>query len=479
MLKLNGKTIEGKLIRKSFSITLISVCFVFAVVFFLRKQTDGLIQNFKIISVSDDGIFTMSPTGSQPVFRFVGNQDRTYIGYYNSLNEIQMLYYDSRSNKFSEPVTVWANWGYWHSSGIIGNDHANPSIIVLQNQTKIDENGKILVAAAEHFGRLEIKKSINPEDVSKWTTPISLIEKEATYARLIELNDGTIWAIVRLSRPNVNAVATFFVFLSNDSGESWTSPKLIVDTDDKEKPSSIYITTFYDAIRGYIHFMFNTVVYNDPVSGKHRYQNIYYARYDHTKNIWYNARGDLISNGMPLILNDADVVYETDNTPGGEDWTYLSDLKIDKYGSPFLLSINDCNLGDVSSWSRGDIRNIEILRHNWSRQHWVTEIVGVSARFNYVNMATFEYKNPDVVYAFPPNKHGYGELTRYSRNIIGKWTLAMITQNTVGVHHARPFAVIGGQGNSALKLLWSVIDEDYLGSPYTDWNSQICGLFIE
>lgn len=433
--------------------------------------------NREVVRVADDGIFTMSPTGSQPVFRYVGNYDRTYIGYYSSHNEIQIMSYDAGSDHFSMPVTLWSDWGN-SSGGVLGDDHANPSIIVLSNQKNSNENGKVLVAAAEHGYRLQTRKSTEAEDISTWEEPVSLLDNKATYARLIELSDGKVWLIVRQSHGNSNARATFFLFTSDDAGDSWVGPELIADTDDVKDSSALYLTTAYDGLRNRMHFMFNLAVYDDPVQGVARYKNIYYANYDHIQGKWFNAQESVISAGLPIIVSDSDLVYESNSDASEEDWTYLSDIKTDRDGHVYLLSNNDPDRGDLSI--NTDNRDEEILRHHWTNEGWKTERVGRSARFSsYTNMATFEYGNTDIIYGFPPNDKGYGDLARFKRLENGVWQEEKITVGTIGKHHARPFAVIDGGRDyppSKLKLLWCLIDGNYGESPYTDWTSSIQAL---
>lgn len=456
-------------------ITIISIMIICCLGCDKSSHNEGNLNN-TVVQIADDGIFTMSPTGSQPVFRYVGNYDRTYIGYYNSHNEIQIKSYDAESDKFSMPVTLWSDWGK-SSGGVLGDDHANPSIIVLSNQRNNNENGKILVAAAEHGYRLQTRKSMGAEDISTWEKPVPLLDNKATYARLIELNDGKVWLIVRLSHGTSNSRATFFLFTSDDGGDNWSGPELIADTDDVKDSSAVYLTTTYDGLRNRIHFMFNLAVYDEPVQGVARYKNIYYANYDHIQGKWSSASGSIISSGLPLIISNSDLVYESNNDVPVA-WTYLSDIKIDKDGHAYLLSINDPGRGDLSI--NTDNIDEEILRHNWTNEGWKTERVGRSARFSsYTNMATFENGNTDTVYGFPPNEKGYGELARFTRLGNGGWQEEQITVGTFGKHHARPFTVIDGGSNyppSKLKLLWCLIDGNYGESPYTDWTSSIQAL---
>ena len=432
----------------------------------------------KVVEVAHDGIFTMSPTGSQPAYRYIGRYDRVYIGYFNSLNEIQILTYDRDANEFSPPVTLWQDWGS-RCNGMLGDDHANPAIVVLAHQNDPEEKRKIVVASAEHGCRLDVVKSVNQEDIEQWHEPIQLMNEKATYARLIELNDGTLWLIVRQSWADSNARATFFYFVSNDSGASWSGPNILVDTDDLRDASSIYLTSYQDRSNSRIHFMFNKVVYDDPVKGVHRYQDVYYAAYDYISDLWLGASGATLASSTPLILSRADPVYLTDSTPQEEDWTYLSDIKVDAEGAPFLLSLNNIGLGFVSR--QLSCKEAQIIRHSFVGGQWVNEVVGLSAIFNYTNMATFDQDDVGVVYGFEQNQYCYGELTRYRIGCDSEWCGERLTANTQGKSHARPFAVIDaddGYPRSRLRVLWSMIDENYPGSPYTEWESSIFALIV-
>ncbi len=441
----------------------------------LLVSCGGVSENFsaQIKEVSGDGIFTMSPTGSQPVYRYIGKYDRVYFGYYNSLNEIKINYYDNNDRKIGMPVTLWSDWGL-SSDGFLGDDHANPSIIVLANQKDSNQNGRILVASAEHGNRLQVRKSSFTESLVMWSQPILILDSKATYARLIELKDGTIWLISRLSRFNSNARATFFYTVSKDSGETWSEQKLLVDTNGVSGASSVYLSSYYERLSNRIHFVFNIAEYNNPVDGVSRYKDIYYANIDPQTDTWYNARSKVIGSST-LMISESDLVYKSsDSFP--VEWTYLSDIKIYFNKNPYIyiVSINDPGRGDATYGD--DNVDEEILRHHWDGTEWITNRVGRSARFSsYVNMATLDYLDADRIYGFTPNQNGYGRLTEFHMKR-GIWSSKILSDSSDAHHEARIFSVIDAEPNyptSKAAIFFNVIVPPYGESPYTEWTSRV------
>lgn len=428
----------------------------------------------QVITIDEDGIFTMSPTGSYPIFDYCGKYDRTYIGYYSSDHTIKLRYWEHISGRLSNAVTLWQEWGYCAGRGtVLGDDHANPAVIVLKYQRGANalHNGKLLVATAEHGsvvegrGRLQVRRSSRSEDISSWEDPNELSSTNATYARLIETFDGKIWLFCRLFSTAANSRATFYYWISETAGDVWVGPELLIDTDDGVT-DAIYMAVAENMASDGLHFMFNRMVYHKPVKNVHRYQDIYYVYYDVASSTWHRCDGTLLT--LPLTLSSVDIVYKTDNTPGSEDWTYLSNITADENGEPYLLSCNDQDKGTSSPGGIG-----EVLRHHYDKKEcrWITEKVCSTARFQYLNLAALGPNNVDVIYACVPNHSGVGELQKWKRKE-GQWVKVLdITKGSLG-HNARPYVTQCGSGGT--RILWSYITQ-YKGSPYNDWESKILG----
>jgi hypothetical protein len=366
-------------------------------------------------------------------------------------------YWDEDGNFVSNAVALWHQWGKSSSGFVIGDDHANPSIIVLKHQKGEYEknNGKLLVAAAEHGWRLEIKKSVFTENITAWEPSVRIVDKGATYARLVELSDGQILLFARMSNSAPNSRATYYYWVSDDSGQTWSEPKLLIDSDMGTK-DAIYLELVTNSENNEIHFMFNIVKYNDLQSGKNRYQDIYYIYYDLKDDKWKKRNSDVVD--LPLTPSKIDYVYKSNV----DDWTYLSDIKIDNNGIPRLLSITDIN--------RFEYEEITVNEHYFNDK-WVTDTISYTGRFNYVNMASYDGNNTNMIYTFPEDSNGNSQMEIW-RKKDGKWSkYVQITNDDYG-HHARPVSIVGSE--SSLRVLWNYITM-YEGSPYTNWKSMIMG----
>ena len=109
-----------------------------------------------------------------PAEHYQGRHRRTYIAYYSSDSEVKVLYYDHDLRFLSDPVTIAQNWGS-------GDDHSSPTLHVIKHGR---DAGRILIAYAEHNGRLKTRRSTSAEDISLWDSPVSVESDNATYAKL-------------------------------------------------------------------------------------------------------------------------------------------------------------------------------------------------------------------------------------------------------------------------------------------------------
>ncbi len=358
---------------------------------------------------------------------------------------------------------------------MIGDDHANPSIIVLKNQTgrHAVHNGKLLVAAAEHGtgvsgrGRLQVRRSIEPYKIDQWEPSIELRDTRATYSSLFQTIDGTIYLFCRLSRTAPNSRATFYYWISNDAGQKWSQPQLLIDANEGTD-DAIYLVASSDLKNNSLHIGINRMDYDNPVDGVWRYRDLYYLRLDTVTQKGYKADGTSIGS-PPFYLNELEQVYITQSDVGKEDWTYISDIKDSSQG-PRIVSITDYGRGSADALPCD--RTILVLYHYFSNGSWYTETVGQSATFHYVCMASlFEGYQPKVL-GFVPGKGG-GSIPTIFKRENECWQIDEqfnISKNNV--YHARPF--ISQPDGKGLFAIWSVI-EDYHASPYTEWKSRIIG----
>ena len=446
-----------------------------------KRETISANANFKIQTLSEDGILTMSPSGSHPITKYKGQFNRTYFGYYSSNHNIKVQYFDNDNYTMSQPVVLWRNWGYNSAGNTLGDDHANPSILVLRQQKGeyAMHNGKLIVASAEHGaaaekrGRLQVKRGVSPESISKWEEAIYLRNTRATYARLLELSDGTIFLFCRLSRVAPNSRATFFFWHSEDAGHSWKEKELLVDANDGTD-DAIYIVVSPDKDGNILHIAANRLDYNNPKDDVWRYRDIYYLKYDSFSKTWSGADSRYLGI-PPFKLSELDAVWVSESEPEIEDWTYISDIK-GTSSVPHLVSITDKGRGSVSALDGK--RPIKIYYHTFRNAEWITEEVGQSSRgessgFTYVTMGTLISLNPVCVLGFVSSKNGTMPVI-YNRTDLG-WSLDNrfpVMSKSTGVH-TRPFTV--GFEETGLVGIWSRISE-YHGSPYTDWQADIIGV---
>ncbi len=433
-------------------------------------------KNYELIELSSDGILTMSPSGSHPITQYKGRFDRTYFGYYTSGYQVVMQWFDNDSFISSGPEVLWEDWGCNSDRNKLGDDHANPSIIVLRYQKGdyTQHNGKLLVAAAEHGGRLEVRRGISPESIDKWEQPVSLRSTRATYSRIIEMADGTLFLFCRLSHVAPNSRATFFFWKSSDAGNNWTKGELLIDAD-PGTDDAIYIAVDADDDCRSFHVAANRVDYNNPSEGVWRYRDLYYLQYRSGADTWYRANGTSLG-APPFHLNELDKVYESESVTGSEDWTYISDIK-GISSQPHVVSITEHGRGSADALS--EPRPVVIHYHTFQDKSWHTEKVGESSLgeivgFHYPTMATITSLHPLSILGFIHSEKAVIPVCYLRQG--WEWDVDEEFPRLSDVRgvHARPFTI--GFENTGLVAIWSRIT-DY-SKPYTVWESKVIGLVI-
>lgn len=462
-------------------IVLLSLVFLSA----CDEQPPPLAPFYPYPPIEDNGIFTSSPTSPTAAQRYVGTHDRTYIGFYSSTGSgnglIEIKYWDEDDKTLSDSVTLWSGWGY-DSSGLgPGDDHASPSVLVLQYQSGNNaiHNGKILVAAAEHCcsaenkGRCQTRRSVNSEDISAWESPVLLESVNATYTRLEELNNGTVYLFYRLSHTAPKARSTFYYRTSTDAGATWSARTLLADTDVTDE--GLYLLTCTNPEHTQIHCMFNRTGIDDPLPGQQRYQDIYHIYYDLLSDKWKKMDGTEVT--VPLSISELDLVYSTDeglDPIQDADWTFLWDIKTDDSGNPYLVSVT---IDEWGAFEIGEGKTPEldciVCRHNYDNG-WQTEGVslggsGQFGTYTYPAGAVLDDSDVDIIYLTPYDANKRTQLQKWQR-IDGLWIkVEDITQSSPGWNF-RPIAVRNGAGN--LRVLWCYAERySHFGPGY--WESMI------
>jgi hypothetical protein len=419
-----------------------------------------------------DGIFTYSPSNSRPVYKSHRDDRVAYVGYLTSSNTIDITKIDVRSGDVLETRTIFDNWG-WNSSGtVIGDDHANPSVIELRWQTDPSDNGKILVAAAEHGsavegrGRLSVTRSTKPVSIFLWDSAVSILERYATYPRLVETVTGTIFLFCRVSeRQAPNSRASFAYWTSDDGGRMWSEQRFLVDAGSLGD-DTVYAFFDYDESTDRIHAAFNRLAYDDPADGVWRYQDVFYGYVD-CQNEVFVSESDCEFD-MPVYLSDIQPIYDTDDTAGAEDWTFVSDI-VAHDGGVTIVSLNVRDRGSDRPSNVG--WSTDVLYHQKTSTEWTVQEVGSSDSFWYPSMAAIDPTNPNRVFFMIDRIDGGSYLVE---RVVSDATIAdrVLIESAFG-ELARPFVIPGQRGT--YRVFMNLIQE-YAGSPYIDWDSRVIGL---
>ncbi len=439
------------------AITLVIILSILGLVFVYQgKKRNGIL-------IASDGIFTMSPSGTYPAFHHEGSHNRTYIGYYTSDAKVKLVYYDEDEKELGEPVTLWSDWAE-------GDDHAGPSVLVLQNQKgeNSKHNGKILAASTAIFYDLpaQIRRSTYSENISEWEEPVTF-DIHVEYPTLIELQDGTIYLFyAKYSFPSSGDRSQVYI-ISTDAGEIWSERHLLFEPSGERRIYGIY---YSNPEKDEIHAMFNLCPENYMFGSW--YKDIYYAQYDLETQKW--SRADGTEYETPITPEIGDLVYETDMTEGEEDHTWLSDIKVDDYNSPYLLSINFKDYGS-SGHNPGNNPGWKgiVQRHSFQDGEWKTEVIskngaGQFGSYSYPAMAILDEDDVDTVYLTPCDNEYRTNLQKWQK-IDTEWTkVEDITRGSSG-YNFRPTFVRNG---TDLKVLWCYT-EKYEHHKGGQWESMI------
>lgn len=420
------------------------------------------------IVIASDGIVTMSPSGSHPAFHYHGIHRRTYIGFYSSDSTVKLTYWDETLGELGPEVTLWSEWGD-------GDDHAGPSVLVLQHQAGANavHNGKILVATSgvRDDPPLQVRRSRQPETIVEWEEPITF-DWEGLYPTLVELSDGAI-LVFYMKREILNGRNTGNTFQcykeSTDGGTTWSDRVILFAPAGARRVYGIYTTGPKGAT---VHAMFNLCPL-EPTIGSW-YRDVYYAHYDRASDLWQRADGTHYA--LPITPETGEIVYKSDATPGKEDHTWLSDIKVDQQGRPWLLSITNVDYaatghtpGTNPGW------NGAVQRHTYADSAWRTEVItengaGQFGSYSYPAMAVLAESDPDVAF-LTPYYDSEGNNTRIEkwRCEHGQWTRVNVICSEYNGFHFRPSTVRNG---GSLEIVWCC-SEKYRHSRQGQWESTL------
>jgi len=266
-----------------------------------------------VVSNDDGVVYTII---KPEAVRFVGKYNRTYFAYITPDGYIKVFYFDHETKTFSQIVTVATN--------PIGTDtHGAPALL-------IDPQGYIHIFYGSHNSAQYYIRSVNPEDITSWTTP-KTITNSATYP-IARYYNGTIYVFFR--GPSVYQHSYVY---STDGGETWNGPVTFIDFGSP----AIYRSNVIIDSQGRFHVVWTIFDYSDNTR-----KHVYYA-WSPDLQTWYSANGTNL--GSVIDSTEANTyckVYDSTNDP---KWIYYTnsvtyymqahsvDIAIDQNGNPIIL----------------------------------------------------------------------------------------------------------------------------------------------
>jgi hypothetical protein len=245
--------------------------------------------------------------------RFVGNYDRTYVCYIDSISvQASIMYYDHTLGLWASPVLL--------GSMLDLDMHRSPGM-------GIDSSGYIHVFYGPHADdSMWYQKSSNPEDISSWSVRVDVVNGElSTYPQVIVLSDDTILCFYRQHN---GANRPIRYVKSDDGGSSWDLPVSVLDHGATFIP---YFKVIKASTSDRIHLVWDI---HYTAVGERR--NIFYAYCD-ALGTWWNVDG---SHSEAVISKaEADAEYLALSTEPDASYTY--DIKDDSGENPYIGYYDD------------------------------------------------------------------------------------------------------------------------------------------
>lgn len=201
------------------------------------------------------------------------------------------------------------------------DDHDNPSFLRLGD-------GRIATFYSKHSGdQLYMRRTVRSDDPSDWTAPQTLCTfkwpDSVTYPNPYR-TDRT--KQIALFFRGINWKPT--LTLSNDDGETWSKPKIVIAGKEKDSNNRPYFKAQSDK-QSRVHLAFTDGHPRDEATN-----SIYYARLE--KGSFRRADGSVIANlkNIPFSAASADVVYDG-KADGVRAWIW--DVSSDHAGNPIIV----------------------------------------------------------------------------------------------------------------------------------------------
>lgn len=376
--------------------------------------------------------------------RYVGTHDRTYVGYYTSNSVVKIDAHNTDADTWNGPTTLWSSWG-------AGDDHSTPSVIVLQHQGNSND-GKILVGAAEHNGRMEVRRSTNVEDISTFDSAVSIASDDVSYAILCETSDGTVWLFYRRGATDKR----FYFRTSSDGGASWGIETELANYGN-------YTYAMVCAHGNNIHTMINYADTNiDTVNGRSAYLDIRYLKYNGSTTQWEKYDGTRIT--LPVnSSNEPDIVYQTPRQSPQEDRTFLWDIKAYD-DEPYMIVLNGTMVDETIPY--------DVHRFCNDNGSWVYETVcgsPIFGSYGYRCGAVLDTEDASIIYASENDTSGNAQFKKYVF-VNDTWVKSNDITNNDSGDCFRPMAVNGNPASIKVFYCYTTYYEDYIEGA---WESEI------
>jgi len=367
------------------------------------------------------------------VVRYVGNHDRTYVGWVNPDGDIRIASVDHDTGE-KQTATL--------HTGLEVDDHAAPAILVRND-------GRLLVAYTKHDDNtLRWRISTNPEDITSWgSEKTKSFSGAVTYANLIQLSaeNNKIYVFLRGTGKKKWLYCT-----SDDGGETFGSPTTLISIGTGEhqylKITTNGVDKIYFAHSGHPHF-------ETP--------SIYYFYY--YNGALYKADGTKIGDvpdDLPINRSQMDLVYDATAEDHYKAWIW--DIAMDG-DTPYVV---------FATFPAGADEDHRYNYGRWTGSAWEThEVVSAGGRINnswYSGGISIDKSDVNTIY--------------YSKEFSGKWKIQKRTTSDGGstwsdpvdistktdyTHNVRP--VVPRNPHPSLKVLWMYGEYNY----YTNYETVI------
>lgn len=384
------------------------------------------------ISVADDAAWCWFSDPRAVVYQ--GKHDRVYFGYINSKGDVVLSSKERDSSRVESCIL--------HEKLQV-DDHNVPSILFLPD-------GKILTFYTEHNGKIFMRKSKKPEDITAWEEE-RILDFGAKNARICYSNPVMLAAEknrIYLFYRQQNLIPGGSTFrdwwqcfsYSDDLGETWAEGKRIMDSGDVN--NTVYMKVSSDNSRR-IDILFTD---GHPKIGAASIYHMYYEQGE-----FHQTNGDKFGSVecLPIPIDQVDKVYDV-NEHHTKSWIW--DIALDSKRRPIVAytrypSEMDHRYHyahwDGTQWSDEELckagRYITVLRPGAELREG-----------HYSGGIVLDHAHPDNVY-LSRQINGRFELEHWKKGD-GNWIVNAITKKSKH-DNIRPFVVANNARKNPI-IMW-------------------------